>query len=576
MSSFDSPSSAMPDPKTCWQNATQAVRAGDQSTAEIWFRRCVEQAPEFPLAALNLGILLTNKKNYLEAIQYLDQAVKQSPNLNSVSALANALLRAGKTDDAVRYYKDILNSVPGHIPTLLQLGEVRDQTGDRHGARELYRQAMMSDETDVSVATKYAIASWADDPAETVAVLDRHLARRDLDAQGRIKILLGLIIYKEFYERIKRGLMPYHATGLEELFFTYTESEFSKFRNLTLEQAEKNPTDLTAQMRKFLALFCSGDRPGAQACLFSFQQTIAGQVWDAVTFDPAFYQALEQFTDANLVKGLPAVQDVVSAEFSEEPVAYLSCNYLYFENFAAPMLRSLASIAPGTQAHVHIMDSTSEQLNATSAFCKALAGVTIAVTAEQPGVDKKGIVAARSYYHAVRFIRYYQHLVQYKKTLWLMDVDALFNRDPKVMYSVLRDKDAAMRIRAGRLEPWNQFNACIVAGTSRPASLEYFRLIAAYIAHFYQRGGLRWGIDQLAMYGVFEYMRDEGRAPELAFLDDKAIDYDYLEDGIVWCNSGRNKFLHLQRNADGTMAIDDPDRAAYIKLFDKYYTPLGG
>lgn len=576
MTTTDQPSSVAPAPDICWQKATEAVRTGDNDAAISWFQLCADQAPEHPLAALNLGILLTNKKKYAEAISYLERAVKLTPNLNSVTALANALLRAGKTDDAVRYFKDIIRSVPGHVPTLLQLGEIGDQNGDRKGAREYYRQATEADNTDLNAAIKYAIASWADDPAETVAVLDRHLARPELESEGRAKILLGLIIYKEFHERIKRGLMPYHATDLKELFFNYTKSEFAELRKLCLEEANKNPSSASAQIKKFMALFCSGDRVGAQQTLASFRDVMAGQVWDAVNFDPAFYQMLEQFTDADLVKGLPSVQDIITAEFSDRPVAYLSCNYMYFENFAAPMLRSLADIAPGEQAHVHIMDATEEQLAAATSFCKSLSSIAIALSVEQPGVDKKGIMVARSYYHAIRFIRYYQHLVHYKRTLWLMDVDALFNRDPNAMYEVLGEKDAAMRIRAGRLEPWNQFNACIVAGTPSAPSLAYFRLIAAYIAHFYQKQGLRWGIDQLAMYGVFEYMRDEGRAPDLAFLDDKAIDYDYLENGIIWCNSGRNKFLHLQRNPDGSIAVDDPDRAAYIKLFDKYYAPLGG
>ncbi len=576
MATPDQPTSATPATDTFWQKATEAVRAGDNDTAITWFRQCLDQTPDHPLAALNLGILLANKKDYREAISLLERAVNLSPNLNSVTALASALLRAGRTDDAIRYLKDIVKSVPGHVPTLLQLGEISDQRGDRKSAREYYRQATVADETDLNAATKYAIASWADDPAETAAVLDKHLARTDLDAGGRAKILLGLIIYKEFHERIKRGLMPYHATDLEELFFTYTQREFTELKKLCLEDAEQNPTSPSAQIKKFMALFCSGDRVGAQKTLAGFQSTVAGQVWDAVTFDPAFYQMLEQFTEADLVKGLPPVQEIITAEFSDKPVAYLSCNYTYFENFAAPMLRSLADIAPGEQAHVHIMDATEEQLAAATAFCKSLKNIAVALSVEQPGVDKQGIMVARSYYHAIRFIRYYQHLVHYKRTLWLMDVDALFNRNPNVMYEILGQKDAAMRIRAGRLEPWNQFNACIVAGTPSAPSLAYFRLIAAYIAHFYQKKGLRWGIDQLAMYGVFEYMRDEGRAPELAFLGDKAIDYDYLEDGIVWCNSGRNKFLHLQRNPDGSIAVDDPDRAAYIKLFDKYYTPLGG
>ena len=559
-----------------WNKAAEATRVGDHKSAVNWFRKCVEETPDYPLAALNLGILLTYEKKFTEAISYLEKAVKLKSDLNSVTALANALLRSGNSDGATRYLESVNKSVPGHVPTLIQLGEIKEQGGDRKRASEFYRQAKKADEKDLSAAIKYAIASWDDDPAETAAVLDQHLKRSALDSNERIKILISLIIYKEFNERIKRGLMPYHATSLDELFFTYTAAEFAELKKLCLESAENNPTDPGLQIKKFLALFCSNDRIGAQSCINEFKDAVVGQIWDAVNFDPSFYKMIGQFTDADIIKGLPPVQEIITCTFSDEPVAYLSCNYLYFENFAAPMLRSLSDKAPGSHVHVHIMDVTPVQLAAATKFCKKLTLINIALSVEQPGVDKEGIAHARSYYHAIRFIRFYQHLLHYKCTLWLMDVDALFNRDPHIMYEVLGHKDAAMRIRAGRLEPWNQFNACIVAGTSNAQSLEYFRLISAYIAYYYQKSGLRWGIDQLAMYGVFEYMRDVGSAPELAFLDDKAIDYDYMEDGIIWCNSGRNKFLHLQRNPDGSIAIEDPDRAAYIKLFDKYFQPLSG
>jgi len=564
----------LPPPEQCWAHAATAAKAGKFDEAVHWFRHCLEQMPDFPNAALNLGILLSKKKQHAEAIQYLNQAVTLNSNVDSVSALANAHRVSGSLKEAIRYYQDIIKSVPGHVPTLIELGEIYEQIGNRRAARDYYRQATEAAPKDVTIATKYAIASWADDPAETAAVLDRHLARDDIDASSRAKIIMGLIIYKEFYERIKRGLMPYHATSLDELFFTYAAKEFEEFFKYSVEEAEKNPADFGPQVRKFLSLFCSRRRIEAQKCIAPFQSRFSGQIWDAVTFDPAFYKKLELFTEQDIVKTLPPLTSVIDVDFSDAPIAYLSCNFLYFEGFGAPMLRSLAAVAPGAQAHVHIMDATEKQLEGATHFCRSLPGIKVALSVEQPGVDKMGMQAARSYYHAIRFIRFYQHLEAYRKTLWLMDVDALFNQDPKVMYEKLGNSEAAMRIRAGRLEPWNQFNACIVAGTAAPESLEYFRLIAAYTAHFHQTTGLRWGIDQLAMYGVFEYLRDEGREPSLTFLDDRAIDYDYKDDGVVWCNSGKNKFLQLQRKPDGTLAVDDPDRAAYIKLFDKYYKPL--
>ena len=233
------------------------------------------------------------------------------------------------------------------------------------------------------------------------------------------------------------------------------------------------------------------------------------------------------------------------------------------------MLSSLADRSPGAQVHLHIMDATDLELAATAASLQMLP-LKIAVTGEQPWVNRTNSKTARCYYHAIRFIRFYHHLKVYGRTLWLMDVDALFHRDPREMFGVLGAADVAMRIRPGRLEPWNQFNACVVAATPKPESLRYFHLIAAYIADYHSRDRLRWGIDQAAMYGVFADLEDRGTAPSLALLDDRVIDYEYRDDGFVWCNSGKNKFAQVKRLADGSVVIDDPDRSRYTALLSKY------
>ena len=137
---------------------------------------------------------------------------------------------------------------------------------------------------------------------------------------------------------------------------------------------------------------------------------------------------------------------------------------------------------------------------------------------------------------------------------------------------MLSDKDAAMRIRPARIEPWNQFNACIVGASMTPASLEYFHLVAAYIAYFHKEKLLRWGIDQLAMYGVFADMQDRGRAPTLALLGDREVDYDYRDDGFVWCNSGAAKFRHLARISNPkSMPMADFEGNRFVEVFEQYW-----
>lgn len=555
-----------------FRKGVSSAQAGDLINAEKYLRACLQLNSEHALAALNLGIVLLNVGKPLEAEPVLLKSASLRAIPESFSALAHAFVLNGKIERAEECYRAILGTLPKHIPSLMRLAELSNQKGDRRLACKWFKNAWDADPTMIEAGIGYAIAVFEDKPAETVAALDKMLAATKDDPRKRADVLLRLLPYNEFYERMKRGLMPYHATSLDELFFTFTRERFEEFRDLAFQAADKAPEDLTAALQKFIALFCSRDRLHAEQQFIPFLKHFEGQIYENLAFDPAFYRTLETMDDSTLQHNLPPLLDFRTADFADVPVAYLSCDYSYFENFAMPMIRSLADKNRGAQLHLHIMDATDEELKKLGTFCDQT-GLNIAVSVEQPGIDKESNKAARAYYHAIRFIRFYQHLKHYNRTLWLMDVDALFNRDPQALYEMMGGNDAAFRIRAGRTEPWNQFNACIVGATPSPASLRYFRLIAAYIAHFHQQKKLRWGIDQLAMYGAFEFLRDENAAPALTLLGDRAIDYNYIDDGIVWCNSGRNKFLHLERKPGVPLAELDPERAKYLRLFEAYYVP---
>lgn len=144
---------------------------------------------------------------------------------------------------------------------------------------------------------------------------------------------------------------------------------------------------------------------------------------------------------------------------------------------------------------------------------------------------------SKVWYHAVRFIRLYQILRVSDGPLWMMDVDALFNRSPKELFASIGDKDCAFRIRPGRLEPWNQFSAGIVGATKN--ALPYFKAIAQYLTHTKDRWF--WGIDQFAMYAAYQHVQ-----PSISFLDDKVFNLNCDPDGVVWILGGGDKFKMLE------------------------------
>jgi tetratricopeptide (TPR) repeat protein len=556
-----------------FRNGVDAYAAGDIVSATASFRECVRLQPDHVKGTQNLGVVLSGQGDQAGAEFYLWKAFELEPSVENGTNLALVLEQTNRLAEAAKIYEFLLRQSPTNAPTHYRLGEVKKGLGDAAASRQHFGQALELQPTNLDYALSYALASWDEEPAETVRVCERFLAM-SMDDTQRVRLLKTYLVHKEWHERMLRGEAPYHAASLDELFFRYAATAFEDFRRVTKSEAERHPQDVIAVQNHAIALFCAGDRKGTEACLKRFRTAVSGHVWENVTFDPAFYRSLEKFSEEDLIKGLPPLLSVRHADFRGQPAIYLSCDGAYFDSFAIPLIRSMADKGDTVCVHAHIMDATSTQLDRARALGDELGNLALAVTAEAPGIGAQGIMAARCYFHAIRFIRYFQLLKTVGSPLWLMDVDALFRHSPTEMYEAIGAADVAMRIRPGRLEPWNQFNACVVGGKSTPASIEYFRLIAAYIAHFHQRGNLRWGIDQTAMYGVFTFLQGERRAPSLALIDDHVLDYDHRESGIVWPNSGTKKFLQLvQRSPDGTVAADEAGQTEYVHLFNRYAHP---
>lgn len=169
---------------------------------------------------------------------------------------------------------------------------------------------------------------------------------------------------------------------------------------------------------------------------------------------------------------------------------------------------------------------------------------------------------SKIYYHAIRFIKFYQCLRASPGPLWMMDVDALFNKPPEKLFEVLGDKDCAFRIRPGRVEPWNQISAGIMG--ARKSALPYFRAIAQYLTA--SKAKWFWGIDQLAMYLAYQHVDPK---PSVAFLDDKVFNLDCTPDGVVWILGGGAKFEMLA----GKMFDPDTPQGRYAEMFRRFQAP---
>ena len=545
------------------------------ANAEANFREAIRLDPANARASHYLASIYLQQNRRAEAETVLVNASSKGPLVDSMRMLADIFDTSNRVKQAAVCYEIILNTLPTDYVTLIKLGEAREKLEDKAGACDCYRRAMAVKPEDINAAFKYADAVWSTDPGDGVRALEELLARHK-GLPERVTILNFLLGRKEWFERIQHGEMPYHCARLDELFFNHALPVAKQFEQETAALYAAKPGNARASAMLGNAKFCLRDRHGAEALWQPETQT--GFITEAVRFSPSFYDELKTFSDADLVRGLPPLITPLTPRPHPRGTLYLSCNAMYFHAFALPMIVSLHERSPETPLHMHIMDIDEAGTDHAANILRKLGGDKFSLSVERPGLDGNTI-PGRCYYHAIRFIRFYDLLRELNSPLWLMDVDAVVNRDLGELFDMLNGSDVAMRIRPGRLEPWNQFNACVVGANPTPASFSYFRFIAAYTAHFYHRDKLRWGIDQLAMYGVFEDMRDRGQAPTLALLGEREVDYNYREDGFIWCNSGAPKFKHLQRIASGATSSIADERNKFSQVFEHYWKEtqaLGG
>lgn len=553
------------------QEGVAAFQRGDWAAAEHLFRRGLEAVPGHHAFLHNLGVALHRQGRLAEAEPLLIKAAESGAGEDTWLLLAQIYEAAGQDAAASDWLERILKSNPSNAAAALALGKIKTRQGDKPGARECYRQAAEASPANIAAAREYSDAIWDQDPAQGVAVITRALDAVGANPESQAQVLETLVSRVEWWERTRRGLSQDHADRLDELFFTFGAGYFARYEQLAEQAVAADSKDSRARVRLGLARFCRGDRHGAEALFQSAPERTKGTIFEAGRFAPAYHARLRDTPDSALTHKLPPCIDVTPPARDAAGTLYLACDAVYLKAFALPMLCSLAENSPHTPVHLHVFDLAEAEIAFLSAFCSALA-LRFAVSVESPDFSGAPIMTARNYYHAVRFIRFHEHLRRYQCPLWMTDVDALVNRDLADLFALMNGHDIAMRVRPGRLEPWNQFNASLIGAAHTHRALAYHRQIAAYIADFHGRDGLKWGIDQLAMYAVFADLQDLGAPPSVALLGARAVDYTYRDDGFIWCNSGTRKFQHLQRlTAPEKLLAANFEDNRFVAAFARYW-----
>ena len=116
-------------------------------------------------------------------------------------------------------------------------------------------------------------------------------------------------------------------------------------------------------------------------------------------------------------------------------------------------------------------------------------------------------------YACARFIRLPEIARLYHRPIAQIDTDCLLISDISHLPICNTGKDVGFLHDGIKTGPARQFNATFFYLNNRKTSLEYAELLARYVAHFIAFDIPFWGLDQAALYCVYQYMRRHGQAP---------------------------------------------------------------
>jgi hypothetical protein len=319
-----------------------------------------------------------------------------------------------------------------------------------------------------------------------------------------IEELLEAVRLAERSARQARNLPLSHVLSFSEFPFAFALDAVEQFDRATESAFQKHPQ--IAPLRA-MAMLAKKDYARANAIIEAHQK------------------AKPHYPMGNMRFGLEPAESKaplppVSGAYPKDTALFLSCSGKYFHAFCAPLLSSILANSPRTRLHIHLMDANAPKI----AEVLARSPLDISITHEDTGGG------GRDYYGAVRLIRFAEALEENAGQLWMADVDSLVMGDVGQLFAI--EAPAALRVRPGRLEPWNQFSACLVMGTK--ASLPYYRAVANIIRGSLDR--LWWGMDQYALFSAWTALK-----PEIQLLGPDVAAVEADKPGLFWFTAGGQK-----------------------------------
>ncbi len=496
-----------------------ALEAGDDAAAEAALAPLLAAKPDDPPMLRLQTALLFRQNRAQDALPVAQRYAQAEPSADSLTFLSDIQYRLSAFADYEATLARLIRMDAVTLDQLRTLAKVKMLGGKMAEAQEVLRQAMLRAPDDVEVMAAYG-DSFADSPDRAVAAFTAMLPKVAARPDRTSFLVKRIMLHQARANRIAAGRDPDYADSWQEICAWPDQAGLARLHQALI--AEVTAGD-RARGAAYVDLACVAlahqKWDFAESALAHVRGALPDPVADCATFGGTLHRTLEQQGDEEILSGLAPVQHVFRLGPQSPATLFLASDYGYFKSFTLPYVQALEAAGVRADVQIHLLDGDTAQWAAAAAALAFARTVHIGLSAEASGALTHGILKARVYYHAVRFIRLYQEVKRTGRPTWLLDADVNFLRSPIPVLKGFKDFDVAVRGNPTWFEPTWKFAAACVGIAPSERGLEYARRVAAYIAYWKGRDQWSWGVDQIALYACYARMCEVGRQPATWFLN---------------------------------------------------------
>jgi surface carbohydrate biosynthesis protein len=355
-----------------------------------------------------------------------------------------------------------------------------------------------------------------------------------------------IIEFYTFANLVKSGLDPYHIQNNNELGFSFIKNKINKFFEITkklwLEKENRNSKLFEILVN---STFSAKDFDSLRQFLPILRQKFPSSIWASIWHfkdNPEFYSSKKFINKREYINLNINFQN---QDIYNHNIVCVSSDFKYFVKNTVSLLKSLNFTNYKAVAVIHLIGNKEECMSAQEILNKIEFKFYVELLFEDYNLknnNNENII----YYHLARFFALDFLLNKYKTKILLLDADTLVRNSLNSIFNQIINYDILIRGRPGRLNVWNQLNASAICFNYTKNALKYLNYVCGYLECNLNNESARWGSDQVSLYLIYIFFKNNNIILNIEFLNSKIVDYDITDDGILWQNSG--SFKHFNRN----------------------------